>query len=241
MLNKIDLQKLPEQAPEYDLSQLLEAGCHFGHLVRRGHPKMLEWIYMAKDGVHIFDLAKTAQQLQHAYNYAYQLGKEKKVLVLVGTKRQVKETLKELGDKPGIMYITSRWLGGLLTNWEQVSKSLKRMLKIESGLEGGTYDNHTKYERVQLEKEAGKLDRFFGGLRELKGIPDALFVIDPEREKIAIKEANALGVPVMALADSNADPRTLDLVIPANDDAQRSVNLIIGEIVKAYQAGQQAK
>ncbi len=237
---KIDFAALPNKAPEYDLQQLLDAGCHFGHQARKWHPAMSEWIYMEKEGVHIFDLAKTAEQLRLAYNYLYEMGRTGKVVVLVGTKRQARELVKTSAATTGMMFIYSRWLGGLLTNWPQVSKSLRRMLDIEKGLESGAYQGYTKFERVQLEKEQNRLERFFGGIKTLKKQPDCLVVIDPAREKNAVKEARAVGVPVVALIDSNADPRLVDLPIPANDDALTSVTLIIDELTKAYQAGKAA-
>ena len=237
----IDTASLPNHAPEYDLAQLLEAGCHFGHQARKWHPAMQEWIYIEKDGVHIFDLAKTAAQLQVAYNYAYELGKTGKTLVIVGTKRQAKEVVKAAAEDAGTLHITSRWLGVLLTNWDQVSKSLKRMLDIEEGLKGDTFKGYTKFERVQLEKEQNRLERFFGGIKNLKKRPDALFIIDPGREKNVVKEALTMGVPMIAMTDSNADPRGIDVVVPANDDALTSLQLIINEVAKGYKAGQADK
>lgn len=237
----IDLTQLPDKAPEYDLRDLLEAGCHFGHQTKKWHPQMAPYIYMEKDGVHIFDLAKTAAQLRLAYNYAYHLGTQGKTLVIVGTKRQARELVKQAAQESGALYLISRWLGGLLTNWEQVSKSLAKMVKLEAGLKAGDYDNYTKYERLKLEKEVGKLQRFFDGVRGLKTVPDALFVIDPVREVNAIREAAMVGVPVIALADSNADPRELTIAIPANDDAMGSIKFIVDEIAKGYKAGKAGK
>jgi len=237
----IDVTSLPNKAPTYDLHDLLEVGAHFGHHSRRWHPKMDEWIYGEKDGIHIFDLAKTAEQLTHAYNYAYQLGKEGKTLVFVGTKRQAREVIQNGAEQAGAMFITSRWLGGLLTNWGQVSKSLKRMIEIEEGLKSGKYEGYTKYERVQLEKEADRYARFFGGVRSLKKRPDALFVIDPNREKVVISEASVSNVPVIGLVDSNTDPRPIDLVIPANDDAVKSIEFFVNQIADGYAAGKKGK
>jgi small subunit ribosomal protein S2 len=237
----IDVASLPHKAPDYDLHDLLEVGAHFGHESRRWHPKMDQWIYGEKDGVHIFDLAKTAEQLAHAYNYAYQLGAEGKTLVFVGTKRQAREVIQSAAEGAGAMYITSRWLGGLLTNWPQVSKSLQRMIEIEDGLKSGKYEGYTKYERVQLEKEADRLARFFGGVRSLKKRPDALFVIDPNREKVVIKEAIVSDVPVIGLVDTNTDPRPIDLVVPANDDAVRSIEYFVKQIADGYAAGKKGK
>jgi len=236
-----DLSTLPKHAPEYDLAALLEAGCHFGHQKRKWHPKMKPFIYMEKDGVHIFDLAKTAEQMQIAYNYAYELGKNGKTMIVVGTKRQVKEVVKAAAIKAGMFYMTSRWLGGLLTNWDQVKLSIKRMLEIESGLKTDKFKGYTKFERNQLEKELIRTQRFLDGVRDLKTKPDCIFVIDPAREKNAVAEARKMEVPTIALADSNADPTTVDLVIPANDDALKSVQLIVNEITGAYSAGRDSK
>lgn len=237
----IDYTKLPHKAPEFDLQELLEAGAHFGHQSHRWHPKMAEWIYTQKEGVHIFDLVKTAKQLQYAYNYAYELGKTGKTLVIVGSKRQAREAVKEAADRAGLFYITSRWLGGLLTNWEQVQKSLIRMMTIRKGLETGKYAGYTKFERLKLDEESKRLERFFGGLKDLKSKPDALFIIDPGKEKVAVKEALQVGVPMFGISDSNTDPRPLDIVIPANDDAVKSLKIIVNAIADAYLAGKSAQ
>jgi small subunit ribosomal protein S2 len=202
---------------------------------------MKEWIYMEKDGVHIFDLAKTAAQLQTAYNYAFELGQKGKTLVFVGTKRQAREVVREAAADAGAMHITSRWLGGLLTNWDQVQKSLKRMLSIETGLQDDTFKGYTKFERVQLEKEANRLKRFFEGIKALKNRPDAIFVIDPSREKNVVKEALTVGVPLIALIDTNADPRDIDIPIPANDDAITSIQLVVEAVAAGYKAGRASK
>lgn len=237
----LDTSNLPHKAPEYDLAQLLEAGCHFGHQTHKWHPSMKEYIYMEKDGVHIFDLAKTAAQLQIAYNYAFDLGQKGKTLVFVGTKRQAREVVKNAATDAGAMYITSRWLGGLLTNWDQVQKSLKRMISIETGLQSDAYKGYTKFERVQLEKEANRLKRFFDGIKGLKSKPDCLFIIDPSREKNVVKEAEVVGVPMMALIDTNADPRPIDIPIPANDDAITSIQLVVDAVAAGYKAGKASK
>ena len=240
-MSLINVAALPQLAPEYDLRELLEAGCHFGHQARRWHPKMAPWIYTEKDGVHIFDLAKTAEQLRHAYNYAFELGKNGKTLVVVGTKKQAREVIKAAAVPAGIMTITSRWLGGLLTNWEQVSKSLRRMIEIETGLRDGKFDQYTKRERVILDKERQRLERFFGGIRELKGKPDALFLIDPNRESVAVLEAGINHIPMIALIDSNTDPTPIDIPVPANDDAVKSIEYVVNAVVAGYVAGKAAK
>ncbi len=233
----INTQDLPQVAPDYDLRELLEAGCHFGHSASDWHPNMAEWIYMQQDGIHIFDLEKTAQQLQHAYNYFYQLGKSGQSIIFVGTKRQAKEVVEEQAAAAGIHWITSRWMGGLLTNWEQVRLSIKKMLDIETGLAEGKFDMYTKFEQLQLEKDANRLARFFKGLRSLKKIPDALFIIDPRKELNAVKEALLMGVPVIGLVDTNSNPDDIDLVIPANDDGRGSIELIVTQLTQAYQRG----
>jgi small subunit ribosomal protein S2 len=236
-MNKINTSGLPEKAPEYDLMTLFEAGCHFGHQKSKWHPKMSEYIYTEKNGVHIFDLAKTAAQLQLAYNFIYDQASKGKKMVMVGTKKQVREIIETTAKDCSANYITSRWLGGFLTNWPQIKGSLKRMLEIEEGLESGKFNAYTKFERVQLEKEQGRLARFFEGLRNLKSTPDFLFVADIKTEKNAIKEANVVGIPVVAVVDSNSDPEGVDIVIPANDDAVRSLSFLITEISKAYKEG----
>lgn len=228
-------------APEFDLTQLLEAGVHFGHQSRKWHPSMKEYIYMEKDGVHIFDLAKTATQLQHAYDFAYELGHKGKTLVFVGTKRQARDIIKTAAEDAGAMHITSRWLGGLLTNWEQVFKSLKHMIDIEEGLATDKFKGYTKFERVQLEKELARLNRFFGGIKKLKQRPDALFIVDSGREKNAVKEANSSNVPMVALVDSNTDPRPVTIAIPGNDDAATSIEVIVKAVAAGYKAGKEAK
>jgi small subunit ribosomal protein S2 len=237
----IDFAALPQQAPEYDLRELLEAGCHFGHQARRWHPKMAKWIYTEKDGVHIFDLAKTAEQLRHAYNYAFELGRKGQTLVVVGTKKQARDVIKEIAAPASVMTITSRWLGGLLTNWEQVGKSLRRMLDIEAGLKEGRFDMYTKRERVMLDKDRQRLERFFGGIRELKGKPDALFIVDPGREEVAVLEASRNNIPIIGLIDSNTNPDLIDIPVPANDDAVKSIQFIVTAVIEGYVAGKKAK
>lgn len=237
---KNDFSQLPDNAPEYDLVELLEAGCHFGHQKSKWHPKMKQYIFTEKDGVHIFDLEKTAAQLRLAYNFVYDQAVKGKSMVIVGTKKQAKEIVEKEATDAGCGYITSRWLGGFLTNWPQVKLSLKRMIDIETGLKNGKFDGYTKFEKVQLEKEQIKLSRFFSGIRDLKSIPDFLFVVDIKREKNAVKEANVLGIPVVAVVDTNSDPDGVDIVIPGNDDAVRSLAYLISAVTKAYKDGKSA-
>jgi len=238
---KTDFSKLPQVAPEYDLEPLLEMGAHFGHQTKRWHPSMAPFIYTQKNKVHIFDLAKTAEQLSLAYNYMYKLGTEGKEVIFVGTKRQAKGIVSKLAEENGVMYIIARWLGGFLTNWEQVSKSLQKMLRIEADQKEGKYALYTKYEQTQIEKDRARLERFFGGVRSLKKTPDALFIVDPKREDIAVEEASQTGVEVIALADSDANADQLTIAIPANDDSAQMVEFVVSEMIKAYTEGKKNK
>jgi small subunit ribosomal protein S2 len=236
----IDVSSLSDKAPEYDLRDLLEAGMHFGHQSAKWHPKMADYLHMEQDGVHIFDLAKTAEQLKLAYNYLYQLGQTGKTVIFVGTKRQARDLVREAAGSAGAYFVAQRWMGGMLTNWDQISKSIRRMNDIAEGLESGRFDAYTKFERVQLEKEHGRLERFFEGVKGMKGKPDCLVVIDPRHEKIAVGEAAKVGVPIVALVDSNTSPDLIDLVIPGNDDAVSSVELTVKQLAEAYANGKKA-
>ncbi|MBP7768728.1 30S ribosomal protein S2 [Candidatus Woesebacteria bacterium] len=237
----VDTAQLENKAPEFSLEELLEAGSHFGHQVAKWHPRMKQYIYMEKDGVHIFDLEKTAAGLTTAYNIAFDLGKNGKTLVFVGTKRQAREVIETACAPAHIPFITSRWLGGLLTNWDQIRRSLKRMLTIEEGLKTDKFKGYTKFERNQLEKELIRLKRFFEGIRGLTQKPDALFLVDINREKIAVREASNVGTTTMALVDSNSNPDLVDVVIPANDDGKRSIEYVVNAIVAGYTAGKNSK
>lgn len=238
----VEVEVAPAKASsELNLQEMLELGCHFGHKVSKWHPKMAPYIYGEKDGIHLFDLPKTAELIKEACTYVYNLAKEGKTMVLVGTKKQAREVVKESALEASCFYINARWMGGMLTNWPQVSRSIKRMEEIREGLATDKYKGYTKYERVQLEKEQLKLERFFGGLRGLKAKPDCIFVVDPKKEKIVIDEANSVGVPVIALVDSDSDPRPLQFVLPGNDDAVKSIKFFVDQITAAYKAGKAAR
>ena len=191
--------------------------------------------------MHIFDLVKTAEQLTKAYNKAYDLGKNGQTLIMVGTKRQAKDVIEKAATEAGAMYISSRWLGGFLSNWNQVQKSLKRMIKIDQGLEKGEFDSYTKYERVQLEKEQNRLERFFIGVKDLSKRPDALFIVDIHKEDIPVKEANNMDVFTIGLVDSNANPNDVNIAIPANDDGRKSVEYFVNQVAAGYAAGRADK
>ena len=224
-------------ATEITIKELLEAGAHFGHQTHRWNPKMKQYIYTERDGVHIFDLAKTAEGLKEACEFVRDLIAEGKSLLFVGTKRQAKAIIKEEAQNAGAPYVCERWLGGTITNWEQIKKSIDKLLDMREKLEKGEYKKYTKKENVLTKREINRLERFFGGLVGLNKIPDAIFVVDTVREKVAVAEARRNGVKVVGIVDTNADPSLVDKVIPANDDAVRSIKLIVSQIAKAYAEG----
>lgn len=220
---------------EYKISlkELLEAGCHFGHQARRWNPKMNEYIYTKRDGVHIFDLGLTAKKLKEAMEFVQNLTAEGKKIVFVGTKRQAAAVIKEEAEKCGMPYVAVRWLGGIITNWEQIKKSLDKMMDLEEKKSKGEFKKYTKRENVLIDKQIEKLDRFLGGLRSLKSEPAAVFVVDVKKEIAAVKEARMKGIPVIAIIDTNTDPDLIDYPIPANDDAVSSIKLIVSKIAEA--------
>lgn len=223
----------------YDVSleDLLEAGCHFGHQTRRWNPKMVSYIWQAREGVHIFDLARTAEKLKEVCLLIRDLVKEGKIVVFVGTKRQAQAIIKEEAFKAGVPYVATRWLGGTITNWEQIKKSIDRLIEMREKKEKGEYQKYTKKENVLIDRQINRLTRFFEGLVDLKQIPDAIFVVDSKKEIAAVKEARMKGVKVFALIDSNADPDLVDYLIPANDDAVRSIKLIVSKVAQAVVEG----
>lgn len=220
---------------EYKISlkELLEAGCHFGHQARRWNPKMNEYIYTKRGGVHIFDLGLTAKKLKEAMEFVQNLTAEGKKIVFVGTKRQAAAVIKEEAEKCKMPYVAVRWLGGIITNWEQIKKSLDKMMDLEEKKSKGEFKKYTKRENVLIDKQIEKLDRFLGGLRSLKSEPAAVFVVDVKKEIAAVKEARMKGIPVIAIVDTNTDPDLIDYPIPANDDAVSSIKLIVSKIAEA--------
>ncbi len=220
-----------------DLAELLEAGAHFGHQVRRWNPKMDKYIYSVRDGVHVFDLTITARLLDAACEYIEEQAAAGKKIVFLGTKRQAKPIVKEEAIRVGAPYIVERWLGGTVTNWDEISKRLNRMNEMKKKREEGEYKKYTKKEQVLIDREIGRLERFFGGISDFTTIPDVLFVVDIVKEKVAVKEATLRGIPVVAMVDTNADPDFVLKPIPANDDAVRSIKYIVSRIADAYAAG----
>lgn len=219
------------------LEELLEAGCHFGHQARRWHPKMADYIWSERDGVHIIDLEKTQKQLAAACEKVSQLTQVGKILVMIGTKRQASAVIEEEALRVGIPYVSKRWLGGTITNWNQLKKSIDRLKELESKKTSGDLDRYTKKERVLFDREMFHLNREIGGLRNIESAPSALFVIDVKREDAAVREAKKMGIPVIAVIDTNCDPRMADVAIPANDDAVRSIQLITKKIADAVIEG----
>jgi small subunit ribosomal protein S2 len=223
------------------LEDLLEAGSHFGHIVRRWNPKMSSYIWMARDGVHIFDLAKTAEKLEQACNYLYESARDGKVIIFVGTKRQAADVVKEVATNSGIPYVSERWLGGTLTNWGQFKSRVKHMEELKEKRAAGAFSKYTKKEQLLIDREIEKLERFFGGLAKLERVPDVVFIVDTHKERVAVREARAKGVKVVGITDSNANPDLVDFPVPANDDAIRSIKLITELAGQAVEAGLKAK
>ena len=223
------------------MKELLEAGVHFGHQVRRWNPKMKEYIFGERNGIYIIDLQKTQKLFRDALNYVTESLTERpnQKVLFVGTKRQAQEAIKEEAERCGQFYINSRWLGGLLTNYETVKKSINKLKEIETMREDGRFEMLTKKERLQLDREHEKLMRNLAGIKEMNGMPDMMFVIDVRKEDIAIKEANRLDIPIVAVVDTNCSPEGIDHVIPGNDDALRAIRLFASRIADAIIEGRQ--
>lgn len=219
------------------MKELLEAGVHFGHQVRRWNPKMKEYIFGERNGIYIIDLQKTQRLLREAVRFIGQTAAEGGTVLFVGTKRQAQDAIAEEATRCGMPYVNQRWLGGLLTNFQTIQRSMKRMRELEAMRTDGRYQSLTKKEILRVEKEFAKLERNFSGIRTMNRLPQALFVIDTKKEEIAIAEANRLGIPVVALVDTNCSPLGVDYVIPGNDDALRSVRLISAKIADAVIEG----
>ena len=223
------------------MKQLLESGVHFGHQTRRWNPKMAEYIYTKRNGIHIIDLQKTSYILDKTYDLIRSLSEEDKTILFVGTKKQAKEAIKEEACRCGAPYVDSRWLGGTLTNLKTIRKRIARLEHIETMEVDGTLGYMTKKESTQILLEKEKLIKKFGGIRKMKTLPDALFVVDPKKEAIAVREAKTLGIVVIAICDTNCDPSVIDYVIPANDDAVRSVKLLCRTVANAIIEGHEGE
>ena len=220
------------------IQELLEAGAHFGHQTRRWNPKMGSYIFTAKDGIHIIDLEGTEKLLADAAEFLKDVAGRGGKIIFVATKKQAVEIIKEEAERAGAMYLNHRWVGGLLTNWDSVQKTIRKLPELEQKLSEAKNQGYTKKELLLIQRELDKLNRFIGGIRNLEGLPDALFVVDSRKEENAVSEANKMGVPVVAIVDTNADPTKVTYPIAANDDAIKSISVIVKVIADAVSEGQ---
>ena len=221
--------------PTFD--QLLEAGCHFGHLKRKWNPAMAPYIFMERNGIHIIDLYKTAAKIEEAANALKQIAKSGRKVLFVATKKQAKEAIENSARSVGMPYVTERWPGGMLTNFPTIRKAVKKMTTIDKMSKDGTFDNLSKREKLQITRQRAKLEKNLGSIADLSRLPNALFVVDVMKEHIAVAEAKRLGIPVFGIVDTNSDPEDVDFVIPANDDASKSIELILDAMTSAMAEG----
>jgi small subunit ribosomal protein S2 len=218
---------------EVNMKLLLEAGVHFGHQTKKWNPKMKPYIFGARNGIYIIDLQNTSKLLKKAYNFIVRTVSEGGSVLLVGTKKQAQDTISEEAERCGMFYVNNRWMGGTLTNFETIKKRISRLKELESMKNDGSFERYTKKEVIGMEKELSKLDRNLGGIKNMDENPSALFIVDTKKENIAIKEGKKLGIPIVAIVDSNGDPEDIDYVIPGNDDAIRSIRLLTSVIADA--------
>ncbi len=223
------------------MKQLLEAGVHFGHQTRRWNPKMAEYIFTERNGIYIIDLQKTVKKIEEAYYFTRDIAAEGGTVLFVGTKKQAQEAIKEEAERTGMYYVNARWLGGMLTNFKTIKKRIGRLYQLNKMAEDGTMDLLPKKEVIKLNLEKERLEKFLGGIKEMQDLPSAMFVVDPRKEKNAIAEAHKLGIPVIAIVDTNCDPEEADYPIPGNDDAIRAVKLIVSTIGNAILEGKQGE
>ncbi|HIZ84622.1 MAG TPA: 30S ribosomal protein S2 [Firmicutes bacterium] len=221
------------------MKQLLEAGVHFGHQTRRWNPKMAPYIFTERNGIYIIDLQKTVKKLEEAYNYVRDVAASGKDILFVGTKKQAQESIREEAANCGMPYVNARWLGGMMTNFRTIRRRIDRLNQLRKMEEDGTFDLLPKKEVIKLRLEIEKLEKFLGGIQNMKKLPGAMFIVDPRKEKIAVSEAKKLGIPIVAIVDTNCDPDEVDYVIPGNDDAIRAVKLISQTMAAAVTEGRQ--
>ena len=215
------------------MKQLLEAGVHFGHQTRRWNPKMAPYIFTERNGIYIIDLQKTVKKIDEAYSFMKEITESGKPILFIGTKKQAQSAIADEAKRCGMFYVNERWLGGMLTNYKTISLRIKRLKEIREMETDGTFSALTKKEVLKLRAEGDRLEKFLGGIKDMKGMPGAIFVVDPKKEKIAVKEARILGIPIIGIVDTNCDPDDVDYIIPANDDAIRAVKLIAGRMADA--------
>ena len=223
--------------PRTNFNELLDAGVHFGHLKRKWNPNMAPYIFMEKNGIHIIDLQKTAVKLDEAANAMKQIAKSGRKILFVATKKQAKEIVAEKVKRINMPFVTERWPGGMLTNFPTIRKAVKKMTSIDKMTQEGTFDNISKRERLQIARQRAKLEKNLGSIVDLTRLPAALFIVDITKENIAVREAKRLGIPVFAMVDTNSDPNAVDFAIPANDDASKSISLILDAVTKAIEEG----
>ena len=221
------------------MKQLLEAGVHFGHQTRRWNPKMARFIFTERNGIYIIDLQKTVHKVDEAYNFMKSVAAEGKDILFVGTKKQAQEAIKDEALRCGMFYVNERWLGGMLTNFNTIQTRIRRLRELEKMEEDGTFEKLPKKEVAQLNHEKEKLERFLGGIKDMKKKPGAMFIVDPRKERIAVAEAKRLHIPIVAIVDTNCDPDEIDYPIPGNDDAIRAVRLLCGKMADAVIEGNQ--
>ena len=223
------------------MKQLLEAGVHFGHQTRRWNPKMAPYIFTERNGIYIIDLQKTVRKLEEAYNFVRDLATEGKNILFVGTKKQAQDSVREEATRAGAYYVNARWLGGMLTNFTTIRTRIQRLAQLRKMEEDGTFNLLPKKEVIKLQLEMAKLEKYLGGVKDMKKLPGAMFIVDPRKEKNAIAEARKLGIPVVAIVDTNCDPDEVDYVIPGNDDAIRAIKLISSTMANAVLEGRQGE
>ena len=223
------------------MKQLLEAGVHFGHQTRRWNPKMAPYIFTERNGIYIIDLQKTVKKLEEAYNFVRDLSAQGKEVLFVGTKKQASDSIRDEATRAGAHYVNARWLGGMMTNFKTIQRRIQRLEQLHQMAEDGTFALLPKKEVVKLNLEIERLEKFMGGIKNMKKLPGALFIVDPRKEKIAVAEAKKLGIPIVAIVDTNCDPDDVDHVIPGNDDAIRAVKLIAGAMADAVLEGRQGE
>lgn len=223
------------------LEELLEAGAHFGHQVRRWNPKIAPYLYGKREGIHIFDLAKTREKLLEALSVLEERAKEGDVVLFVGSKRQAREAIKETAKKVGMPYVASRWIGGLLTNFSQIKRSIDKLSKMKASRVAGEYKEYTKKEQLLLEREIARLENLLGGIESLEELPDLLFIVDIHQEDTAVREARRKKIPIVGIVDSNSDPAIIDYPIPMNDDAAQALAFVLDLVGEAVEKGKKAK
>ena len=223
------------------MKQLLEAGVHFGHQTRRWNPKMAEYIFTERNGIYIIDLQKTVRKLEEAYNFIRELSENGESVLFVGTKKQAQDSVREEAERAGAYFVNARWLGGMMTNFTTIRHRIDRLRQLRAMEEDGTFDLLPKKEVIKLKLAIEKLEKFMGGIKDMKKLPGALFIVDPRKERIAVAEAKKLGIPIVAIVDTNCDPDEIDYVIPGNDDAIRAVKLISATMANAIIEGREGQ